>query len=289
MSSTDEKNFKRYTAELKAAGLIDGRGHVLPDAIICRNLEYNDVQIKKFMDIKKARAAVMDRRAKARAKEAYENAKRKAEDEESSSKRTKSDSSEQANDKDSSSEPDIKLSATPPDDDDETTESCKFCGGEECKLCAHMRNDMNESLFLVRACAVYNHQMDAQFKSPILTLSKPSYCQMVEFARLGGQKVMVTEPEFDTVSYYKNCRYCGCLLSASSAVIKGKGPVTRDNLVPCCMLCSTIKVDVPEEEFLAQCKRIVEHSRKCPVPCKQPFLDGTQSCADHYYGFLPEK
>lgn len=291
-SSTDNKNFKRYTEQLKEVGLIDGRGHVLPDESIRRRLGFDTAATNKFLDMKKARAAIMDRRAKARAKKAYEDAKRKAEDdEESSSKRTKKDDSSSSSSSDdessSSSEPDIKLSATPPDE--ETTEACMFCGEAECELCAHMCSDLDKNLFLIRVCAVRNHQVNPAFRMPELTVSRASYLQMANFAGLGGQKVLVTEIEFEQAGNYKDCRYCGCLLTGPSAVIKTKGPVTYDNLVPCCMLCSMIKVDIPDEKFLVQCKRIVDHSRKCPVPCNQPFLDGTQMCADHYYGLLPEK
>jgi hypothetical protein len=292
MSSADEKNFKRYTAELKAAGLLDGRGRVLSDAIICRNLGYDDVETKKFLDIKKARAQIIYDRARERAKEMYEGTKRKTEEDLPAGKRVKPSSSSSSNpdeESNSSSEPGIKTSATPPDDDEETTESCNFCGGAECTICERMRGDIEGSLFIIRVCAVYNHIINPRFKTPLLTTAQPNFYHMVEFARLANEQVEVTQTEFNRVASYQDCRYCGCLMTEPGAVIKSKGPVIQSNLVPCCMLCSMIKVDVPDEEFTEQCKRIVGHLRKCPVPCTRPFLDLTHSCADHYYGFLPEK
>jgi hypothetical protein len=93
--------------------------------------------------------------------------------------------------------------------------------------------------------------------------------------RKRGIPFLLSKEEFTSL-INQNCAYCGAL---PSNVFKGKGlhgdyiysgidrvdnshGYTEDNCVPCCKLCNAMKEKLAASEFLAQVKRIYEHTNR---------------------------
>jgi len=60
----------------------------------------------------------------------------------------------------------------------------------------------------------------------------------------------------------QKCNYCGLLniRNGLDRVDSSKG-YTIDNVVPCCPLCNTMKLDKTREQFLEQCQRILDYTK----------------------------
>jgi hypothetical protein len=58
------------------------------------------------------------------------------------------------------------------------------------------------------------------------------------------------------------CAYCGAEIETLGLDrVDYTKPYTIDNVVSCCRLCNVMKFTLSPEEFLAHCRRIVEHAK----------------------------
>lgn len=58
------------------------------------------------------------------------------------------------------------------------------------------------------------------------------------------------------------CSYCGSPIETVGLDrVDHTRSYTMDNIVPCCRLCNVMKFTLSPEEFLAHCRKIVEHAK----------------------------
>lgn len=89
--------------------------------------------------------------------------------------------------------------------------------------------------------------------------TNPKYKQYYVSSKKNALIFEFDEQEF--INYIEEeCYYCGKSNSQGIDKIDPKGHYKKDNCVPCCKMCNTMKFIYSKEEFLAHVNRIHTHN-----------------------------
>lgn len=88
---------------------------------------------------------------------------------------------------------------------------------------------------------------------------KGKYATYKRNAKTKNREFSLTLKQFTDI-ILEECFYCGGEGFGIDRIDSNKGYII-DNCLPCCTLCNTMKMDSTTQEFISQCKKIINNTK----------------------------
>jgi hypothetical protein len=92
---------------------------------------------------------------------------------------------------------------------------------------------------------------------------RKKYFQYRYSSKQRKREFLLTQEQFAEI-LRKKCHYCGSESNIGIDRINNNKGYMNGNVVPCCRKCNYMKFTMTQKEFIDQCKKIVNYSRRIP-------------------------